>query len=147
MNDWEKDMKADAIHSLGDFYNRPKEEFVVNYEKCNYYRTPTKWESFKFKTKRLFKSVFVLPFTWLYGAIKCAFCSVKKECPTQIELANLRLSSKVMQDRIEELESENSVLRDYANNAMREVLEFREGLGAKKKAAKKRPSSKKKRKG
>jgi hypothetical protein len=52
-----------------------------------------------------------------------------------------------MRDRIDELESENQVLLDYANNALREVIEFREELAQKKKAAKKRPSSKKKSKG
>jgi hypothetical protein len=123
------------------------EKYIVKYEiGGNMYRKPTKWESLRNRVRNVLNQVFVLPLSWAYGALKCALCSRPKSCSKEIDLANYRISSKLMQNRIDELESENEVLRHYANNALREVHAFREELATKKKAVKKRPLLKKKNK-
>ena len=120
-------------------YYKCDNKYFVKYMEadCNWYRTPTKWEKFKLSVRSTLKSVFVLPFTWLYQAFRCWGCQLK--CKKEVQIINLENTNALLNERIRELENQNSIFRSNLNDIWAAESKKKE----KKKAAKKRPSSKK----
>jgi len=126
------------------------EKYIVKYEMAdNYYRQPTKWEkvrnaiTYPFKrTKNAFMYLGEMFYNWLpFGFI------IGGKCCKSGEIDELRLKLGKMTYLLKETEAENAVLRDQIDIYF---LSQRKGWGVvepKKKAANKRPSSKKKSKG
>jgi len=136
------------------------EKYIVKYENAQHYwansmRVPTRWE--RIKSKFACAWCFAkTPFVKLFYLVKYAFENFSKVISIKInigqgydpmfEVADLRKENENLKFQIAELNSENEVLRRHSNEA------FYKSFGGledepKKKAAKKRPSSKKKSKG
>jgi hypothetical protein len=117
-------------------YNMYDKKYFVKYMEAdrNWYRAPTGWEKFRSSISSFLRKVFVLPSVSLYGSIKSFFCAFR--CKKDVEISGLRSCNSILWDRVQELELQNKILRQGIQKSL-------ESQGQKKKAAKKRPSSKK----
>ena len=156
MNNWEEEMAKDAkccgrkMDKRNETHYFDAEKYIVNYEIANnYYRQPTKWEKVRntitYPFKRI-KSGIAHVWQLAYDFMPFGFIIGGKCCKSgEIEELRMKLAKTVY--LLKETESENAVLRDQIDIYF---ISQRKGWGVaeqKKKAAKKRPSSRKKSKG
>lgn len=151
MNEWEKNQKKDSEY----YWNPPqKTDWLVKYEVASHYwnaiEKKSKWWEFKHKTKNIMRSIFIAPFVQFKDNIKM-YIACKRRC-NKADIEHLQHQLDMANARVEFLEMTRQHLVDNANKAWDTLAAYRklEEDAAKeqaqnKKAAKKRPSSKKKR--
>lgn len=158
MNEWEKAMAKDASTSYSKMSN---DEYVVKYlttgDACgNYMRVQTRWERIIDKLSNAWCAI-KTPFIKGYSLLMYSMSGIRRFISIRISFAEfydksveLDLLSKEVekyQQENNDLKSENDVLRYWSNKTFMDCMRKDIDAAQKKKAAKKRPSNKKKRKG
>ncbi len=157
MNEWEKKSADDAC-CKGYAYDYPSNlkssDYIstVRFDYEDYFVKKSKWSVLKDKTVRTLKRLFICAPNQLIYSIKELFVNNNKR---ELEIVSLKYELEACKTDRDHYRQSNELLRSINENLTKTLSAwmamdndaYMEQLSQKKKAAKKRPSNKKKRKG